>query len=170
MCSPCSIMCMIVYINHSFSFCLPVKILVKCSQTLHLLVSFLHFSYNSNSFSPTHLFHNNRKQTSDADVDFVLTTQPSLLPVAQDIPWTKASSLLDVPSLLLLNRHLPHQLRLQWRFLYSSLIHGASFATFLSHIKDKGPIILVVKDSNGNVFGSFVSESLELGPAFTGMY
>ncbi|XP_071816433.1 MTOR-associated protein MEAK7-like [Apostichopus japonicus] len=107
-------------------------------------------------------------ETSDADVDFVLTTQPSLLPVAQDIPWTKASSLLDVPSLLLLNRHLPHQLRLQWRFLYSSLIHGASFATFLSHIKDKGPIILVVKDSNGNIFGSFVSESLELGPAFTG--
>lgn len=106
-------------------------------------------------------------ETSDSTVDFSLS-QPSLIPVCQDIPWDKTTSLLYIPSLVLLNRHLPHQLRLQWRFLYSSAMHGASFATFLSHIRDKGPMVILVKDSGGHIFGSFVSESVGLGPSFTG--
>ena len=90
------------------------------------------------------------------------------LPLCEDAPWSKVTTLLDLPSLISLNYHLPHELRREWRFLYSSSIHGSSFSTFLSHIQHKGPSVLLVRDTEGGVFGGFASESWHLGPNFIG--
>ncbi|XP_054748961.2 MTOR-associated protein MEAK7-like [Lytechinus pictus] len=90
------------------------------------------------------------------------------LPLCKDAPWSKFTTLLDLPSLLTINYHLPHELRREWRFLYSSSIHGSSFSTFLAHIQNKGPSVIIVKDTDGRVFGGFGSESWQIGPNFIG--
>ncbi|XP_011668260.1 MTOR-associated protein MEAK7 [Strongylocentrotus purpuratus] len=104
---------------------------------------------------------------ADTITDDIIHHVPTL-PLCKDAPWSKFTTLLDLPSLLTINYHLPHELRREWRFLYSSSIHGSSFSTFLAHIQNKGPTVLVVRDTDGKVFGGFGSESWHLGPNFIG--
>jgi hypothetical protein len=40
--------------------------------------------------------------------------------------------------------------------------------TMYYKVKDKGPLIIAVKDMNGQVFGAFVSESLKQRPSYYG--
>lgn len=40
-------------------------------------------------------------------------------------------SLLDLNQLVFINAHLPQQYQLEWRFLFSSEIHGESFSTLI---------------------------------------
>ncbi len=102
--------------------------------------------------------------SSDASVLFHMPCLPACL----DINWRKVRSQLHIPTLLILNHHLPRHLQDQWRFCFSSNLHGASFATLLSHIKNKGPTVVLVRDTDGNVFGGFASQSWELGSSFVG--
>jgi len=46
-----------------------------------------------------------------------------------------------------------------WNLLYSPQKHGYSINTFYSKLKDKGPTILMIRDTNQFVFGAFLSES-----------
>ncbi|XP_033626740.1 MTOR-associated protein MEAK7-like [Asterias rubens] len=101
---------------------------------------------------------------SDSSVLFHMPCLPACL----DIDWRRVRSQLHIPTLLILNHHLPRHLQDQWRFCFSSNLHGASFATLLSHIKNKGPTVVLVRDTDGNVFGGFASQSWELGPSFVG--
>ncbi|XP_038068610.1 MTOR-associated protein MEAK7-like [Patiria miniata] len=106
--------------------------------------------------------------TASADTDTSVLHHLPSLPRCVDANWRKHRTQLDIPTLLILNRHAPHHLRDQWRFLYSSGLHGASFATLLSHITHKGPTVLLVRDTEGHLFGGFASESWEIGPSFVG--
>jgi hypothetical protein len=58
----------------------------------------------------------------------------------------------------------------QWRFCFSTEIHGESFAKLLGLIIDKGPTVIVVKDKNKNVFGGYASENLTVGQNFKGKH
>ncbi|RKP05277.1 TLDc domain-containing protein [Thamnocephalis sphaerospora] len=46
----------------------------------------------------------------------------------------------------------------RWSLEYSLDQHGISFATMLDRVQDKGPLILAIMDTNGQVFGAYVSE------------
>lgn len=43
-------------------------------------------------------------------------------------------SLLDLNQLVFINAHLPQQYQLEWRFLFSSEIHGESFSTLIGEL------------------------------------
>jgi len=49
--------------------------------------------------------------------------------------------------------------RKNWRFLYSTLSHGRSLDEMVSKISYKGPTIMVIKDTDGNMFGAHASTS-----------
>nr|XP_056718839.1 MTOR-associated protein MEAK7 [Euleptes europaea] len=77
-------------------------------------------------------------------------------------------SLLDVPSIVYLNSCLPTEVQHRWRLLFASRLHGESFMQLFDHIVKKGPCLLVVKDSDGYVFGGFASCPWEAKPQFQG--
>ena len=118
----------------------------------------------------THRTHDLCSQTASAETDTSVLHHLPSLPACQGADWRKLTSQLDIPSLLVLNQGLPHHLRDQWRFLYSSGLHGASFATLLSHMTRRGPTVLLVRDSGGHLFGGFAADSWEIGPSFTGKW
>jgi len=89
-------------------------------------------------------------------------------PFCHGIPTHIYPSLLSLADVLLINSSLPVELRNEWRFLFSSRIHGESFSRLLGAIVDKGPSIIVIKDQDGGVFGGFASTSWTVSPQFTG--
>lgn len=78
------------------------------------------------------------------------------------------SRLLDQSSLILLNSHFPPEIRGSLHPLFSSVQHGESFSTFCKQLVDKGPTLVVVRDTGGHVFGGFSAESWQFNPQFTG--
>lgn len=77
-------------------------------------------------------------------------------------------SILNLSDILFLNISLPHELRNEWRFLFSSEIHGESFSTMLGRMEMQGATLIIVQDSDNHVFGAFASDSWTLGPNFFG--
>jgi len=45
-----------------------------------------------------------------------------------------------------------------WTLLYSTEKHGISLNTMYSRVHEKGPLVVVVEDSKGHVFGGYASE------------
>lgn len=77
-------------------------------------------------------------------------------------------SILGLGDVLFLNLSLPHELRNEWRFLFSSQVHGESFSTMLGRIVMQGATIIILQDMDDHVFGGFASDSWKLGPNFIG--
>lgn len=77
-------------------------------------------------------------------------------------------SILDVPSVIYINAHLRRELRQRWRLLFSSELHGHSFAQLCGRITHRGPCVLLLEDHDGQVFGGFASCSWEVKPQFQG--
>lgn len=53
-------------------------------------------------------------------------------------------------------------LQSDWRLLYSSDRDGCSLKTLYRRVAHCGPVILVVVDSHGHVFGAFASEEIRV--------
>lgn len=96
------------------------------------------------------------------------STSGKLLPQCRGSEWTKFSSILDLPSVIYLNSQLPSELQCQWRLLFSNRIHGESFSQLSGKIVCQGPTIIILKDSDGHIFGGFASHSWEFKPQFQG--
>lgn len=77
-------------------------------------------------------------------------------------------SILGLGDVLFLNLSLPHELRDEWRFLFSSQVHGESFSTMLGRITQQGATIIILQDSDDHVFGGFASDNWSMSPNFTG--
>lgn len=112
----------------------------------------------------------------------------SLVPVCRGLDLIPSyPSILDLNQIVFINAHLPQQYQLEWRFLFSSEIHGESFSTligewrtfdfcfvygygrcFLGRIVNQGPSVLIVEDQNGYTFGGFAPANWNLGPNFFG--
>ncbi|XP_020246683.1 TLD domain-containing protein 1 isoform X2 [Asparagus officinalis] len=57
----------------------------------------------------------------------------------------------------------------EWKLLYHSAIHGLSFNTFMAHITSgDGPTILVIKDTEGYIYGGYASQPWERQSDFYG--
>lgn len=90
------------------------------------------------------------------------------MPVAQDVDWSKTSTILDSVSITYINFHLPPTHQSQWRLLYSNNLHGDSFAQLVRYVCRKGPNLVVVRDKEAHVFGAYVSQDWKLKPNFYG--
>ncbi|XP_043252764.1 MTOR-associated protein MEAK7 [Colletes gigas] len=93
----------------------------------------------------------------------------NLLPVCkglENIPHFP--SILGLGDVLFLNLSLPYKLRDEWRFLFSSQVHGESFSTMLGRITMQGSTIIILQDTEDHVFGGFASDSWTIGPNFIG--
>ncbi|KAH3772580.1 MTOR-associated protein MEAK7-like [Dreissena polymorpha] len=96
------------------------------------------------------------------------TMLESFLPVVTNVDWSKTSTILDTLSISFINRNIPREQQKTWRLLYSNRIHGDSFSQLTRFIMGKGPSVMVVQDSNGHLFGCYVSTSWEIKPTFYG--
>eukprot|EP01122_Echinamoeba_exundans_P013067 TRINITY_DN5639_c0_g2_i1.p1 TRINITY_DN5639_c0_g2~~TRINITY_DN5639_c0_g2_i1.p1 ORF type:complete len:723 (-),score=94.45 TRINITY_DN5639_c0_g2_i1:3-2171(-) len=56
----------------------------------------------------------------------------------------------------------------EWQLLYSTARHGVSLNTFYMKTRNRGPSVMIVEDTEGYVFGGFVSESWEPRKGFYG--
>ncbi|XP_011152512.1 TLD domain-containing protein 1 [Harpegnathos saltator] len=93
----------------------------------------------------------------------------NLLPICGGLENTPHfPSILGLGDVLFLNLSLPHELRNEWRFLFSSQVHGESFSTMLGRIVMEGATIIILQDMDNHVFGGFASDSWKLGPNFIG--
>lgn len=92
----------------------------------------------------------------------------SLVPKCNEGKLTSFCSLLDFPSVMFLNSHIPFELQKHWRLLFSTQIHGESFSKLCGQLVDQGPSLLVLRDSDGSIFGGFASQSWEAKPQFKG--
>lgn len=79
-------------------------------------------------------------------------------------------SLMDATNVILLNSALPPEYRQEWHFLFSTSIHGESFSKMLGCITNKGPTLIIVSDTLGNVFGGFAPVCWDLGAKFYGKF
>ncbi|CAO3610544.1 unnamed protein product [Mucor hiemalis] len=70
-----------------------------------------------------------------------------------------------------LKAQLPRRYRLapEMNLLYSLDQHGISLSSLYRLVKNtKGPIVLVIKDGDDNIFGAFLNETLKAGPRYYG--
>lgn len=84
--------------------------------------------------------------------------------------FNETDTLLDIASMLTLNATLPATLRHRWRLLFSTKTHGESFQSLLHQITHQGPTLVIIKDSDGHVFGGFASASWAIKSQFEGSY
>ena len=69
------------------------------------------------------------------------------------------SEILTEKMYIAIRRELPKIIQLRnWKLVYSPIEHGCSLRTMYRNACDYGVTLLVVKDSQGTVFGGFVSE------------
>lgn len=92
----------------------------------------------------------------------------TLVPERQVDQGGEFESVLDVLSVIYINSHLPRMLQHGWRLLFSSELHGHSFAQLCGHITQQGPCVVLLEDHDGHVFGGFASCSWEVKPQFQG--
>jgi hypothetical protein len=129
-----------------------------CSQFQKLQTTFLYNLYGIPQESVTH---------GEETVDYCL------FPMCKGVPPQYKQvfpSVLKIPDVLFVNTLLPSAMQHQWRFCFSTGIHGESFAKMLGLSVDKGPTVIIVKDRNENVFGGFASENWTVGPNFRGKH
>lgn len=79
-----------------------------------------------------------------------------------------SSLLLDRALVMALNSFIPASVRGKLYPLFSSVKHGESFSAMCSRAVNKGPTLLVVKDTKGYIFGVFAAVSWKFGPQFFG--
>ncbi|XP_030058549.1 MTOR-associated protein MEAK7-like [Microcaecilia unicolor] len=96
------------------------------------------------------------------------TEVENLVPKCKGTKRTAFISLLDFPSVMYINSHLPTELQHQWRLIFSSQVHGESFSRLCGQIVNQGPCLLVLKDSEGFIFGGFASQTWDVKPQFQG--
>ncbi|NXG34266.1 TLDC1 protein, partial [Dromaius novaehollandiae] len=106
-----------------------------------------------------HVLHSLPDQTTDI---------VNLVPDCKGLKGRGLTSLLDIPSIIYVNSHLPAELQQKWRLLFSSRVHGESFTQLCGHIVNKGPCIVILKDLDGYIFGGFASHSWETLFLFAG--
>ncbi|EPQ05442.1 TLD domain-containing protein KIAA1609 [Myotis brandtii] len=92
----------------------------------------------------------------------------TLVPERQVDQGQEFESVLDLLSVIYINSHLPREQQHRWHLLFSSELHGHSFAQLCGRVPHRGPCLLLLEDLDGHVFGGFASCSWEIKPQFQG--
>eukprot|EP00047_Mylnosiga_fluctuans_P015654 m.48183 g.48183 ORF g.48183 m.48183 type:complete len:441 (+) comp6020_c1_seq1:53-1375(+) len=95
-----------------------------------------------------------------------------LLGPSMHAPSTLSNSIIAAEQIHCLQSWLPLSYRptprRAWTLEYSSALHGASFSAFRGTLLKCGATIIIVRDRDGHVFGSFTSEAWALRATFAG--
>ncbi|KAJ1911948.1 oxidation resistance protein 1, partial [Mycoemilia scoparia] len=69
-----------------------------------------------------------------------------------------------------LQGYIPRRIQIsrKWKLLYSMEQHGTSIRTLYNQVDKKGPVLLAIKDTDGHVFGAFLSDPPKADPSFYG--
>ncbi|KAK9763448.1 oxidation resistance protein 1 [Basidiobolus ranarum] len=69
-----------------------------------------------------------------------------------------------------ISRFLPRRLRLNrnWKLLFSLEQHGCTLSTLFQVTRNKGPSVLIIRDSCGSIFGAFITEHFRPSPTYYG--
>lgn len=88
---------------------------------------------------------------------------PSSIDSDDDLPHLiDPSNIINDSHIQQLSSHLPLRQRYcNWKLLFSTAQHGTSLITFFSKVKGESPTLIIIKDSDGYVFGGFASEGWE---------
>jgi len=78
--------------------------------------------------------------------------------------------ILDTITAEKLRFHIPRRYRdySSWELIYSLSDHGSSFLTLYDRIADKGPLLLVIKDTQDQIFGAYIPNSVKVSTRFYG--
>jgi len=78
--------------------------------------------------------------------------------------------ILDTITAEKLRFHIPRRYRdySTWELIFSLSEHGSSFITLYDKIVGKGPLLMVIKDSNDQVFGAYIPESVQISTRYYG--
>lgn len=90
------------------------------------------------------------------------------IPHVCDTNWSRVGTILDLPTVLYLNAHLPAALQGEWRLVFSNSLHGDSFSQLIKLIQGHGPTLLVLRDQEGHTYGGFAHQPWVVGPKFYG--
>ncbi|KAI9026596.1 TLD-domain-containing protein [Phycomyces nitens] len=95
---------------------------------------------------------------------------PCLPPINLEHRDSQTYACLDKTLAENLRSHMPSRIAAstQWELLYSLDQHGASLNTFYSRIKEKGPCILILENSEEEIFGAYISEPFQSGSLYYG--
>lgn len=87
-----------------------------------------------------------------------------------DLPKLLGSgALLNIEAVWTLRMHIPMRFKYHdWQLAFSTSVHGTSLLTFYKHLDGKAPTVLVVRDTDGHVFGGYASEAWHVSRAFFG--
>jgi hypothetical protein len=92
----------------------------------------------------------------------------TLSEMEQDI--VSPDQILDTITAEKLRFHLPRRYReySTWELIFSLSEHGSSFITLYDKIVGKGPLLMAIKDSNDQIFGAYISESVQISSRYYG--
>ena len=96
---------------------------------------------------------------------------PGLVPeleLSPKLSFSPENTVLDLSDLVYINSFLPLSKQNKWRFLYSSNLQGESFSKLSTLVLHQGPLLLVVRDQDGHIFGGYISTNLECSSQFQG--
>ncbi|XP_069492344.1 MTOR-associated protein MEAK7 isoform X2 [Ambystoma mexicanum] len=92
----------------------------------------------------------------------------NLVPRCKGTKRAPCNTVLGLVPVIYINSHLPNECQHRWRLLFATWAHGESFSQLCAQIVYQGPTLLVVKDTEGHLFGGFASASWEMKPQFQG--
>ncbi|XP_026466572.1 uncharacterized protein LOC113370117 isoform X2 [Ctenocephalides felis] len=119
----------------------------------------------SNSMTSTH----SRRKSSFSSFVNLHAFNTDMLPLCSGLRIVPDyTPIIDIAQLLFISSNLPIECQREWRFLFSSRVHGNSFNTLLGRILEQGPTVLIVEDEDGHIFGGFATDSWVVGPRFFG--
>ena len=90
---------------------------------------------------------------------------PNLVGESKILIGEKGKSIIQQLRLALPQEQKQHN---EWTLLYANWRNGASIATFGEIVMHHGPMIIIIEDIEGNIFGAFTSVSLDRKPNFYG--
>ncbi|KAI5748656.1 hypothetical protein M8J76_000992 [Diaphorina citri] len=93
---------------------------------------------------------------------------PNYKPFAAVDAEKSQSCLLDALDVIWLNFHLDNPLHETWTLLYSSNLYDDTLRTLADSIVNKGSTVLVMQDTQGNVFGAYTPSVWRESKAFFG--
>jgi hypothetical protein len=91
--------------------------------------------------------------------------------IGRDIPTivgNSKSSLISPLVMWSLQPFLPEESRRQWALLYSSQTHGQSLNQLMGQCSLKGPMLILIRESSGSIFGGYASAGLQKSPSYYG--
>lgn len=87
-----------------------------------------------------------------------------------DLPQLLGSgTLLPIEVVWAMRGHLPNRFKYHdWKLIFSTAMHGTSLLTYYKALEDKEPTLLVIRDTDGHIFGGFASQAWHISKHFFG--